>query len=84
LFCTGVKLGLTMRKGRGLRAFENRVFKKRFGSRRKQERLENWIVQGRSKMHKEFWRGNLKDTDHLEKTTRGLGDDIKKGLKNRM
>jgi hypothetical protein len=50
----GVKLGLTMRKGRGLRVFENRVFKKRFGSRRKQERLENWKVQGRSKMHKEF------------------------------
>jgi hypothetical protein len=73
----GVKLGLTMRKGRGLRAFENRVFKKTLGSRRKQERLENWELQGRSKMHKEFWWGNLKDTDHLEKSTRGLKDNIK-------
>jgi hypothetical protein len=51
----GVKLGLTTRKGRELRAFENRVFKKTFRSRRKQESLENWEVQGRSKMHKEFW-----------------------------
>ena len=28
MFCVGVKLGLTMRKGRRLRVRQNRVFKK--------------------------------------------------------
>jgi len=32
-------------------------------------------------MHKEFWWRNLTDADHLEKPTRGLEDNIKKGLK---
>ena len=77
----GVKLGLTMRKGRRLRVFENRVFKKRHLVREGSKRgWRIWEYRAEAKCI-EFWWRNLKDTDHLEKPRRGLEHNIKKGLK---
>jgi len=76
----GVKLGLTMRKGRRLRVFENRLFKKDIWFEKEAREAGELGITGKKKIHKEFWWRNL-DTDHLDKPRRGLEDNIKKDLK---